>query len=359
MEANDSNSEITTTKAKKSAHILVIRLSAMGDVAMTAPVIHNLLQQYPHLKITLLTRKFFAPMFSSMRQVSVFEADVKGKHKGLYGLWKLYKDLKKEQPNAIADLHNVLRSKILMFFFSFTSIPIRQIDKGRKEKKALTALKNKAFRQLKTTHERYADVFRSLGYPLKLDTSNVLPKRVISDKVLEVIGKHDKQWVGIAPFAAYEAKMYPPDLMEAVVAILNTTNKYKIFLFGGGTAEIKQLKAMELQFNNAIAISDKLKFDEELTAISHLDVMLSMDSGNGHLAAMFGIPTITLWGVTHPYAGFYPFGQSPENSILADRDEFPAIPTSVYGNKFPRGYENAIASIAPEVVFRKITEVLR
>ena len=58
-----------------------------------------------------------------------------------------------------------------------------------------------------------------------------------------------------------------------------------------------------------------------------------MDSGNGHLAAMYGIPVITVWGVTHPYAGFAPFLQPEENSITADREQFPLIPTSVYGNK--------------------------
>ena len=358
MEANESTSVITSSRAKKSAHILVIRLSAMGDVAMTVPVISNLLHQYPDLKITLLTRKAFAPMFSSMERVVVFEADVKGVHRGLLGLWRLYKALKIEQPDAIADLHNVLRSKILKFFFSFSSISIGQIDKGRKEKKALTAAKNKTFRPLKNTHERYADVFRGLGYPMVLDTSYVQPRRLISDKVLEVVGDHDRPWVGIAPFAAYEGKMYPLKQMEKAVQIISNTNKYNIFLFGGGKEEIHLLKTMEQKFNNTIAIPDKLKFDEELGVISHLDVMLSMDSGNGHLAAIFGIPTITIWGVTHPYAGFYPFGQAPENAILADREKFPAIPTSVYGKTFPQGYENVMAGITPEAIVRKLTEIL-
>ena len=359
MEANDSASDSINANTSNSAHLLVIRLSAMGDVAMTVPVLSSLLQRYPNLRITLLTRKFFEPMFSSMPQITVFEADVTGKHKGLIGLWRLYKALKKEQPAAIADLHNVLRSKILMLFFSFSSIPIRQIDKGRKEKKALTAIKNKVFRPLKTTHERYADVFRGLGYPIELNTSTFQHKRQLNHKILEVAGDRNTSWVGIAPFAAYEAKMYPLNLMEKVVEELNRKNSYKIFLFGGGTEEMKLLKAMEVKYNNVIAIPDKLKFEEELNLISHLDLMLSMDSGNGHLAAIFGIPTITLWGVTHPHAGFYPFGQAPENALLADRKDFPAIPTSVYGNKFPQGYEKAMAGIPPDTIVRRIAELTR
>jgi ADP-heptose:LPS heptosyltransferase len=86
--------------------------------------------------------------------------------------------------------------------------------------------------------------------------------------------------------------------------------------------------------------------------------MLSMDSANGHLAAMYGIPTVTLWGVTHPFAGLAPFEQAKENKLLAAREKYPLIPTSVYGNKFPRGYEKTIATIAPETVVKKIAGIL-
>jgi ADP-heptose:LPS heptosyltransferase len=87
--------------------------------------------------------------------------------------------------------------------------------------------------------------------------------------------------------------------------------------------------------------------------------MLSMDSGNGHLAAIYNVPAITLWGVTHPYAGFYPFNQNPENALLADKDQFPLIPTSIYGNKFPIGYEGTINSIAPQEIISKANIILQ
>ena len=70
--------------------------------------------------------------------------------------------------------------------------------------------------------------------------------------------------------------------------------------------------------------------------------MVSMDSGNGHLGAMYGISIISLWGVTHPFAGFAPFGQPSENNLLADISKYPLLPTSVYGNNFPENYENRL-----------------
>lgn len=339
-------------------HLLVIRMSAMGDVAMTAPVLSALSHQYPDVKVTLLTRAFFKPIFNQLPNVSVYTIDVKGKHKGVLGLWKLYKELKNLQIDAVADLHNVLRSNILKQFFKLGGYAFEQIDKGRGEKKALTAKKNKIYKPLKTTHQRYADVFNLLGFSLDLSETLVLERRQLSDKIKNVSNINKKIVIGIAPFAAFEGKMYPLNLMEQVVSDLNKAEKYQILLFGGGKIEQQQLEIWESQYSDAISIVGKVLFTEELDLISNLDLMLAMDSGNAHLAALYGVPTITLWGVTHPHAGFYPFGQDIENALVANRDKFPLIPTSIYGNKMPEGYEEAMKTIDPKSVIKKIQSVL-
>ncbi len=339
-------------------HILVIRLSAMGDVAMTVPVLSALTQQYPHLKITVLTKPFFAPIFAQLEHVNVFEAKVKGNHKGLFGLWALYKELRALQIDAVADLHNVLRSKVLKRYFRFGGIPVVQIDKGRAEKKALISSKSKVFRPLKSTHERYAEVFSKLDFPVNLSKAIPLYREKPSEETLKLVGADSNKSLGIAPFAAFKGKMYPLNLMEEVISRLDDTEKYKILLFGGGKEEELKLDTFETQFKSCTNVSGKLSFSEELALISQLDGMLSMDSGNGHLAAMYGIPVITLWGITHPYAGFYPFGQDGGNALLADRNKFPLIPTSVYGNKLPEGYERAMETILPGDVVKKVEAVL-
>lgn len=345
-------------KKGSKSHILVIRLSAMGDVAMTIPVLIALLAKNPELKITVLTKKPFTPIFSGLENVEVYEADVKKNHKGLVGLWRLYQELKKLQIDYVADLHNVLRSRILKKYFALGKIPFIQIDKGRAEKKALTRSKNKTFKQLKTTHQRYADVFADLGFPIDLSKVKLLERQPLSEKALKLVGQDTKKWVGIAPFAAHEGKMYPLGLMKEVIEKLNNTEKYKILLFGGGATEIKQLEAIENEFKGVKSMAGKLSLSEELTLISNLDVMLSMDSGNAHLTANYGIPVVTLWGLTHPYAGFYPFNQPMENALMADRKQFPLIPTSVYGNKLPKGYENVMETITPEEIATRISQLL-
>lgn len=101
-------------------------------------------------------------------------------------------------------------------------------------------------------------------------------------------------------------------------------------------------------------MAGKIKFQQELQLISNLDVMLSMDSGNAHIAAMLGVKVITLWGATHPYAGFLPFNQSFENALTSDRNQYPQLPTSVYGNKTVEGYQDAMRSISPNEIVQKI-----
>ncbi|WP_037322099.1 glycosyltransferase family 9 protein [Salegentibacter sp. Hel_I_6] len=341
-----------------ASHILVIRLSAMGDVAMMVPVIRVLTATYPNLKITVLTRGFFAPMFKGIPGVAIYEADVNGVHSGVIGLGRLARDLRDTGIDKVADLHNVLRSNVLKSVFYMFGIPVKQIDKGRAEKKALTRDDNKVFKPLKSTIRRYADVFEALGYIIDLSKHQFPLKEKISEKIRDLVGTEPKKWLGIAPFAQHDSKAYPKDLMEEVLRKLSDNPKIKILLFGGGNKEEQQMEIWAAKYSNTISIAGKLTLAEELSLISNLDAMLSMDSGNGHMAAMYGIPVITIWGVTHPYAGFAPFNQPEENSLIPDLNKYPKIPTSVYGNKYPEGYKNAIGSILPESVLKKIEEVL-
>ena len=338
---------------KLPKHILVIRLSAMGDVAMTIPVLRAFTEQYPTVKLTVLTREFFKPFFRDLKNVAVFSADLQGKHKGLFGLYKLSRQLRHLGIDAVADLHNVLRTKILKFFFF--GVQTIQIDKGRDEKKELVL--GKKSEQLKTTYQRYADVFTEFGFPLDLSNPKFPERAVLNSKTQAIVGENRAyKWIGIAPFAAHEGKMYPLKLMEQVIAELSKNNR--IILFGGGEEEIQKLNELERTFDNVINVAGMLTLDEELDIISNLDLMLSMDSGNGHLASMLGIKVVTLWGVTHPYAGFAPFNQPKEYSLMANRNIYPLIPTSVYGNKFPESYKDCMKTISPEDIVKKIESII-
>ena len=342
----------------KPKHILVIRLSAMGDVAMTVPVLRALVLQHKEVKITVVSRPFFKPFFDGISNVDFFSVDLNKRHKGFLGLLKLYSDLKKLEIDTVADLHNVLRSKVVRTLFALSGNKVAFTDKGRAEKKALTSLTNKVFKPVKPMMERHVETFEKLGFSIDLKHPNFPPKAVLSDEMLKITGNKNQNWLGIAPFAQYQSKVYPLDLMQKVIDKLATNNSIKIFLFGGGSEEIQKLNQLQNNHLNVIVLAGKLKFNEELEVISNLDVMLSMDSGNSHIAAMLGVKVLTLWGATHPFAGFSPFNQPLENCLVSDREKYPFLPTSIYGNKKVDGYEDVMRSISVESIVKKINLIL-
>ena len=327
----------------------------MGDVAMTIPVLRAFSIQNNDVKITVVSRPFFKPFFDTIPNVSFFGVDLKERHNGFLGLLRLFLDLKKFGITHVADLHNVLRSKIVRSLFALSGKKVAATDKGRSDKKALTRAENKIFEPTKSMFERHVETFKKLGF--QIDLSNpTFPERVVfSNEILSKIGDFSgMKLIGIAPFAQYESKVYPLDLMQQVIDKLAKNSNQKILLFGGGEAEIKKLNQLQNNYQNVIVVAGKISFQEELQLISNLDVMLSMDSGNAHIAAMLGIKVITLWGATHPYAGFKPFNQFMENCLVSDRTKYPLLPTSVYGNKIIKGYEDVMRTISVEEVVSKL-----
>ena len=344
-------------------HIVVFRLSAMGDVAMTVPVLRAFVAQNPKIKITLVSRPVYKPFFEDIENINFFEFDGKKKHKGFFGLLRLYFDLKKLKIDAFADFHDVLRSKIVRNLFALSGKKIAIIDKNRVEKKALTRSKNKIFKPLPTVFEQQQKVFERIGFKLNLSDPKFPKEAILSHSILDLIAEKDavykKNLIGIAPFAQHNSKVYPLDLMAKLIDTLALNNNYKILLFGGGDQEIAILNSFSKNKENVICVAGKIKFQQELQLISNLDVMISMDSGNAHIAAMLGLKVITLWGSTHPFAGFSPFHQPSQNALLSDRNLFPKLPTSIYGNKKIKGYEQVMRTISVEDICNAIENNLK
>jgi ADP-heptose:LPS heptosyltransferase len=330
----------------------------MGDVAMIVPVLRALVLQYPEVKITVVSRPFFQPFFDGIPNVNFFGVDLHKRHKGFIGLLRLFSDLRKLNIDLVADLHNVLRSKVVHTLFALSGKKLASTDKGRAEKKALTSLTNKLFAPVKPMVERHVDTFKQLGFSIDLTNPQFPEKAILSEEILLITGIKNQNWIGIAPFAQYESKVYPQDLMQQVIDELAKNTNHKLFLFGGGDKEIQLLNQLQSQHENVLVLAGKLKFKHELDVISNLDVMLSMDSGNSHIAAMLGVKVITLWGATHPYAGFKPFNQPDDFCLTSDRAQYPLLPTSIYGNKKVEGYYEVMRTILPSQVIEKINSNL-
>ena len=330
----------------------------MGDVAMMIPSLRCLTIAYPDIKITVVTNEFYKPFFSEFKNINFFATDFKNSHKGIKGLLNLFKELKNLKPTHVADLHSVLRTHFLAVLFRLRFIKIKKIDKLRPDKKRLFRKSNKVLKPLIPTQYRYSEVFCRLGFNIDLTSHQFPLPKIINDKAqsfLSVI-ENGKKKIGIAPFASFTGKTYPLDLMQKVVAFLQNENY--VLLFGNGKYETDILKVWVKAYPNALGCYVLDSLESELEIISNLDVMLSMDSANGHLAANYNVPVISLWGLTHPFAGYAPFLSKSENELVSNRETYPMLPTSAYGNKTPKGYENIMRSIDVNDVILAINKVL-
>ena len=135
---------------------------------MTIPVIYSSAIQNPQLEITVLSRSMVAPLFSRMPSNVHFKGVNLKEYPGLKGLHRLFKEVHAGGYDAVADFHDVLRSKYLRWSFLLRGVRVAHIDKGRSEKKLLTRFKKKVKKPLKTTFNRYVEVLHRLGIPCSL-----------------------------------------------------------------------------------------------------------------------------------------------------------------------------------------------
>lgn len=323
-------------------NVVILRLSALGDVAMTVPVIYSVARQYPNVQFTVVTRPFFRRVFiNPPSNLSFIDFDAKGRHKGLFGLLKLISELMKHRFAAVADLHDLPRTRLIGFALRLTGSSVAVVDKNRKGRKNLTKEKLRTFQQ--NYIERYADVFSRLRLPITLNFKNLYSV------------DEERRGVGIAPFARYQTKTYPPDKMEVVAQKL-TEAGVNVTLFGAAGEEQVQLEQWVQRNPKLKSLAGCLPIEEEIHEMSRLRVMVTMDSANMHLASLVGTPVVSIWGSTIPQCGFLGYGQSANNTLWVD---LPCQPCSVAGlPECPLGNTACMHRLTPSQIYEKVLSFL-
>ena len=338
-----------------------MRFSALGDVAMMVPVVYSLAMTYPDVRITVLSRKFARAFFEDLApNVYFMGADLNMEYRGVKGLNALYRRLMAKNFTAVADFHNVLRSDYLRLRFNLDLYRVAHINKDRAGRRKLTAKGKKCLKQQDSPFKKYADVLARLGYPIENNFKSLFSEEGGNLNLLPALfGPKNsfERWIGIAPFAAHEGKIYPERLMWQVVdQLLACDPQVKIFLFGKGKKEEATFEEWCAKNQRCVSVSKHLEtMHQELILMSHLDVMVSMDSANMHMASLVATPVVSIWGATHPLAGFMGWGQTIDNAVQLD---LPCRPCSIFGNKpCMRGDYACLRNISPEQVVEKVEKV--
>lgn len=309
--------------------LLVIRFSALGDVALLVPVVRAVAKQHPDVDITMLSQQRMADLFADMPANVLFHGvDLKKQslREIVSGLGRF---------DLVADMHGVWRSIYIRTRMRLRGAKVRTIRKDRIGRFLLT--RHVCCKSLKNSTLRYSEVLQRLG----LDVSIIPPPC-----------KTDGKGIGIAPFAAHTGKVYPLERMERVVELLSKQGE-SIVLFGGGQKEQAILECWAMKYKNVTSVAGKYSLCEELEFIRGLRVMVTMDSANMHLASLVGTKVVSIWGATHPYAGFLGIGQNEKDCIQRD---LPCRPCSIYGNKKCLFGDYRCLDIAPEEIVKRIAE---
>lgn len=344
-------------------NVMAVRFSALGDVAMTVPVIYSACRCYPDVRFIFVTRPVMTGIFiNPPSNLTLVGADVKHEYTGISGIHRLTKRLIKDYDiDAFIDLHDVLRTRMMGLFCRLNGIMVRRLNKGRLNKRALTRRHNKVMLPLISSMARYREAFFKAGLPLHEQFDGLYGKNGKGDenlfKVITPGRKQGQKWVGIAPFAAHSGKIYPVEQMETVIKRLCERGDCRIFLFGGGGNEKVIADGWEEKYPGIISLAGKkYGFPVELSLVSHLDVMLTMDSANMHMASIVGTRTISVWGATHPYCGFKGWRQQESDMVQLP---ITCRPCSVFGNKpCYRGDMLCMKAIRPETIYNKLSGIL-
>jgi ADP-heptose:LPS heptosyltransferase len=340
-----------------SMHILVIRTSAMGDVALTTPVIEGFIKQHPDIKITLLTRPFFEQFFYSFEGLNLFLADFNKKHKGLTGIFRLFRDIRnKDKIDQVIDLHNVVRSRIICFFFRLSGVPVTVVDKGREEKKQVINGKRKI--QLRHSVDRYCDAFTRAGF--SVTPADVPCLKFSPDGLSEVSGLQlnvDNIHIGVAPYAKHQLKIWPEEYMIKLLQLISKKSNVKIWLFGGYD-ETERLKKLRSKIPGSSLAAGKLSLAGEIALMSKLNLMITMDSANMHMAALAGTTVVSIWGGTDPLTGFGAWQQPDDFALRIPVDELTCRPCTIFGKgKCRRGDLACMNWLTPEKVYERLTNL--
>ena len=286
---------------------LIIRLSSIGDIVLTTPVIRCLKTQVTTAEIHFLTKHSFHSIVESNPYID-------RTHYLQYDLEEVIRKLQQEDFDYVIDLHHNLRTwKIKRALgkksFSFHKLNLR--------KWLLTAFK---INRLPDTHivQRYLHTVASFG--VKDDGGGLdyfIPEKDrISEK--DIPASHHAGYIGVVIGAAHSTKQLPVEKLQQLCSGID----HPLILLGGkeDAAMGDQIAAVDPgKIYNACG---KFSLNESADLVNRSRLIITHDTGLMHIAAAFKKPVLSVWGNTVPDFGMYPyFGREQKRSGMQDMFE--------------------------------------
>jgi heptosyltransferase-2 len=286
--------------------LLVRSTNWIGDAVMTTPAVRAIRRNFPAAEITLLAKPWVLPVFAHSSRIDRFLVyDVKGRHRGLAGRWRLIGDIRRRHFDAAILLQNAFEAALIT---AAAGIPVRigfDTD-GR------TLLLTDPVRRppgIKKRHQTdyYLQILRGSGLlarddRLELTLAEADRKRAVGRLEAEGVGS-GKPLVGLNPSATFgPAKQWPEDRFAALGDWIADRYGARILIFGGPGDEVLGRRIADRMRHRPVNLAGRTELAEAMALIGILDLFITNDSGLMHVAAALDAPLIAIFGSTDPVA---------------------------------------------------------
>lgn len=308
---------------------LIVRFSSIGDIVLTTPVIRCLKEQVPGAEIHYLTKKSFADVLKGNPYVDkLFTIN--------HDINEVVDELKENKYDAVIDLHNNLRTRILKWKLQRKSYTFNKLNI---EKWLMVNLK---INHLPEKHivDRY---FESVKDLVKYDGKG-LSYFISADqevKTEELPTSHRNGYVAIVIGAKHTTKIFPA---VKVAELIQKLNQPVVLL--GGKEDVTRAEEITDKAGNAVSRfiyngCGKYSLQQSASLVKQSRLVITNDTGLMHIAAAFNKNIVSIWGNTIPEFGMYPFlptGSSSLN-IKSEVKNLNCRPCSKIGyDKCPKGH---------------------
>jgi ADP-heptose:LPS heptosyltransferase len=323
--------------------ILVIRLSSIGDIILTTPLLRRLQAACPDAAIDYCTKQPFVSLLASNPRIStIYTTELPPT----------------EAYDLVVDLQHNLRSHAIVR--SLRPGRTAQYRKENWKKWLLVQCKIDLYGSCRSVVERYQDALKKFALPDDSQGCELYPSP--DDKTFaQPFFEGRKKTLALCFGAKHFTKRYSPTGFAAVLSLLLRAMPLQVLLLGGKEDAPQAKEIMnalpETYRSKVINLAGCCTLMQTAALLEHSDAVLSNDTGLMHMASAFGKKLFVLFGSSSALFGFLPY-HTPYD--LFEVDGLPCRPCSHIGrDNCPKGHFRCMNDLSPTLIAGKILEYFK
>jgi len=325
---------------EKVNKLLIVRLSSLGDILLSTPLIRSIKVRFPKTKIDFVVREKYKDLLllnPHLRNIFIYNYDEEK-------LKILQNKTRENNYDLIIDLQNNFKSRLLLKCYSSSVI---RFKKNNINKFLLVHFKINKLKNSKQIAVRYASTLENF----QLDDKGL---QLITDKIPNPVLNGVENLIGICPGSKHFTKMWPEEYFIQLAKLLEE-NHYKVVLFGGKD-DAKVCERISSKLSSVINLCNNNNILQTAADMKCCKVIYCNDSGLMHTATAVNVPVIAFFGSTVKEFGFTPYNS--KNLILENNSLSCRPCTHIGRDSCPEEHFKCMKEITPQLAFEKLSLIL-